>query len=204
NAASKGAFPYSYGYHNIGGKFQTIMSTDNSMCCTHVPFWSNPDIMRDGIPMGVPEGEPDAADNRKTLNNTALTVANFGSFTDIEGKSFTFNCEHSMKRGFFFGLETLTMNLGDTENCTLKLTNHEPGKIVEIETQLMELFGSAIKIEPTSGEADENGELKITLTALRKGINWAAWAVPNDRGQFLFNMKTYDTGLAWGMFVEVK
>ena len=27
--------------------------------------------------MGVPEGEPDAADNRKTLNNTALTIVKF-------------------------------------------------------------------------------------------------------------------------------
>jgi hypothetical protein len=31
--------------------------------------------------MGVPEGQPDAADNRKTLNNTAFTIANFRTAT---------------------------------------------------------------------------------------------------------------------------
>ncbi|MGR3318045.1 MAG: PKD domain-containing protein, partial [Candidatus Anammoxibacter sp.] len=141
--------------------------------------------------------------NINVTDSKAVTVnvkLGAGSF----GKSFTFNCEQNMKRGFFFALETLTMNVGDTENCTLKLTNHESGKTVEIANSLMGWFGSAIKIEPSSGGTDENGELAITITAKRKGKDWAAWAVPNDRGQFLFNMKTYDTGLAWGMFVEVK
>ncbi|MGR3220415.1 MAG: hypothetical protein ACUZ8H_11470 [Candidatus Anammoxibacter sp.] len=122
---------------------------------------------------------------------------------DVGGKSFTFNCKHSMKRGPILRLETLTMNVGDTENCTLKLTNHEAGKTVEIATRLRKWFGSAIEVEPTSGVTDENGELDITITALRKGINWSAWAVPNDRGEFRFNKKTYDGGLAWGMFVKV-
>ncbi|MGR3318235.1 MAG: hypothetical protein ACUZ8O_07105 [Candidatus Anammoxibacter sp.] len=123
---------------------------------------------------------------------------------NVVGKSFTFNCEHSMERMFFFGLEKLTMNVGDAENCTLKLTNHEPGKTVNVATKLRKLFGSAIEIEPAEGVTDENGELEITITAIEKGINWAAWAVPNDRGKFKFNKKTYDTGLAWGMFVDVE
>ncbi|MGR3179765.1 MAG: hypothetical protein ACUZ8E_17130 [Candidatus Anammoxibacter sp.] len=118
-------------------------------------------------------------------------------------KSFTFNCEHSMKQGFF-GLETLTMNVGDTENCTLKLTNHEPDKTVEISTQLMQWFGSTIVIEPTRSVTDTNGELEITLTALSKGMNWAAWAVPDNKNVLEFNKKAYDTGLAWGMFVKVE
>ncbi|MGR3220579.1 MAG: right-handed parallel beta-helix repeat-containing protein, partial [Candidatus Anammoxibacter sp.] len=54
--------------------------------------------------------------------------------SDTTVKSFTFNCEHGFKRGGFFGLEKLTLELGDTENCTLKLTDHEPGKTVEIST----------------------------------------------------------------------
>ena len=123
---------------------------------------------------------------------------------DVGGKSFTFNCEQSMKRGFFFGLETLTLNVGDTENCTLELTNHESGKTVEIATNVSGWFGSSIKIEPSSGVTDANGALAITITAIRNGRDWAAWAVPNDDGQFMFNKKTYDTGLAWGMFVEVR
>ncbi|MGR3220253.1 MAG: cohesin domain-containing protein [Candidatus Anammoxibacter sp.] len=120
------------------------------------------------------------------------------------GKSFTFNCENSMKRGPIFGLERLTMNVGDTENCTLKLINHEPGKTIEVSSLLRKGFRSAIEIEPARSVTDNNGELKITITAIRKGRDWAAWAVPNNRGQFRFNKKTYDAGFAWGMFVEVR
>jgi hypothetical protein len=45
--------------------------------CTRLPYWSNPDVTYNGAVMGVPEGSFQAADNRKTLNNTAFTVANF-------------------------------------------------------------------------------------------------------------------------------
>ncbi len=123
---------------------------------------------------------------------------------NVTPKSFTFNCENSMKQGPIFGLEKLTMNVGDTENCILKLTNYEQGKTVEVSSLRRRGFMSAIKIEPARSVTDENGELEITITAIRKGRDWAAWAVQNDRGQFKFNKKTYDTGLAWGMFVEVK
>ncbi|MGR3177529.1 MAG: MJ1477/TM1410 family putative glycoside hydrolase [Candidatus Anammoxibacter sp.] len=141
-----------------------------------------------------------------TINEMHEPLCNntLGDDTDTGGKSFTFNCEHSMKRGFFFGLERLTMNVGDTEDCTLKLTNNEPGRTVKIATKLMKLFGSAIEIEPSSGVTDENGELGITITAINKGTDWAAWAVKNDKEVFEFNKESYDAGLAWGMFVEVR
>jgi protein-tyrosine phosphatase len=45
--------------------------------CTRIQHWSNPDINYNGVPTGVPAGQPDSADNRLTLNNTAYTVANF-------------------------------------------------------------------------------------------------------------------------------
>ncbi|MGR3317592.1 MAG: hypothetical protein ACUZ8O_03860 [Candidatus Anammoxibacter sp.] len=70
-----------------------------------------------------------------------------------------------MKRGFFFGLETLTMEVGDTENCTLKLTNHEPGKTVEVSTLLRKGFMSAIKVEPARSVTDENGEIEINYNS---------------------------------------
>ncbi|MGR3320191.1 MAG: PKD domain-containing protein [Candidatus Anammoxibacter sp.] len=121
-----------------------------------------------------------------------------------KSKSFTFDCEQGMTRGAIFGLEKLTMNVGDTENCTLRLTNHEPGKTVEVSSLLRNWFRSAIKIEPARSVTDENGELKITITAISNGTDWAAWAVPNEQGRFRFNKKTYDSGLAWGMLVKVR
>ncbi|MGR3319880.1 MAG: hypothetical protein ACUZ8O_15545, partial [Candidatus Anammoxibacter sp.] len=77
-------------------------------------------------------------------------------------------------------------------------------KTVEILSLLRKGFRSAIEIEPARSVTDNNGELKITITAIRKGRDWSAWAVRNKRGAFRFNKKTYDAGLAWGMFVEVK
>ena len=96
------------------------------------------------------------------------------------------------------------MDPGDTENCTLKLTNNESKKTVEVSSLLRNGLRSAIKIAPESGVTDPNGELEITITALQKGRDWAAWAVPNDNNVFEFSKQTYDSGLAWGMFVRVK
>jgi hypothetical protein len=40
-------------------------------------FWSNPNITVTGLAIGIPEGQANAAENWKTLNQTASTVANF-------------------------------------------------------------------------------------------------------------------------------
>ncbi|MGR3178896.1 MAG: PKD domain-containing protein [Candidatus Anammoxibacter sp.] len=140
---------------------------------------------------------------KNSLGEDSLTKTDFINAQSFFDKSFTFNCDQSMKTGFF-GLHRITMNVGDVENCTLKLTNHKQGQTKEVDMQMLNWFWSGIKIEPARSVTDENGELKITISAIKKGTDWAAWAVPNDRGVFKFNKKTYDTGLAWGMFVRVK
>jgi hypothetical protein len=91
--SGQGAYPYSYGYVYTPDRWRTIMAynrqcTDWGFNCTRIQYWSNPDVNFNGVPTGVPEGQPDSADNRKTLNNTALTVANFRqsamvSFIDV-------------------------------------------------------------------------------------------------------------------------
>ena len=78
----QGVYPYSHGYINITGRWRTIMAyntecSDYGFNCSRLPYWSNPDKLYGGVPMGIPEGQADAADNSKTLNNTAYTVANF-------------------------------------------------------------------------------------------------------------------------------
>jgi hypothetical protein len=74
-----GAFPYSHGYVNTAARWRTVMAYDWAcrFGCPRLAYWSNPGITYGGAPMGVPEGFPDAADNRQTLDNTAVTVANF-------------------------------------------------------------------------------------------------------------------------------
>jgi hypothetical protein len=96
--SGQGAYPHSYGYVYTPDRWLTIMAynrecTDLGFFCTRIQHWSNPDINYNGVPTGVAEGQPDAADNRKTLNKTALTVANFRQsqgelFVDVPPGSF--------------------------------------------------------------------------------------------------------------------
>ena len=77
-ANSSGSTPYvhSHGFSHCGtGKYRTVMAYNN---CgePRVPRWSNPTINYNGIPMGTSTGTCQAC-NACTLNNTALTVANF-------------------------------------------------------------------------------------------------------------------------------
>jgi hypothetical protein len=90
--------PYGYAhgyvnYDNPGDRWRTIMAYNNEcdkqgVYCYRIPYWSNPAVLRNGAPMGVPDGTSTScvanvlhphcdADNHKTLNNTAYTVANF-------------------------------------------------------------------------------------------------------------------------------
>ena len=75
-------FLFNYGYVDPPNRFRTIMAAGDNECpngCPRRLAWSNPDVLDSeaGVPMGIPEGDPEAADNRKTLNATAWVVANF-------------------------------------------------------------------------------------------------------------------------------
>ncbi len=72
-------FTYNFGYVDNTRKFYTIMAYRSSCSgsCTGIQYFSNPDVTFNGGATGIAEGQPRAADNRKTHNNTALTVSNF-------------------------------------------------------------------------------------------------------------------------------
>jgi hypothetical protein len=75
-----GTFPYSCGYRDeAGGSWGTVMAygCDWGNGCPSIPYFSNPDITYNAMPIGVAEEDPLAADNARTLNETALTVASF-------------------------------------------------------------------------------------------------------------------------------
>jgi len=141
----------------------------------------------------------------KTLKSIPCDIVAQSDIVKLKVKitSFTFKCNNKLNIGAK-GIETLFLELGNIETCKLKLTNLETGTPIEIGTNLQTGFGSSIIVEPAKGIVDNNGELEITITAVKKGIDWIAWAVPNDKGLFKFNKRSYDSGNAWGMFVEVK
>ncbi|QPJ60466.1 MAG: hypothetical protein G3M70_00595 [Candidatus Nitronauta litoralis] len=77
--SSNGPFDFNHGYADSTNNFRTIMATTAGSCssCPRINYWSNPDVNFGGNPTGIVEGGPNAADNRKTLNQTAATVAAF-------------------------------------------------------------------------------------------------------------------------------
>ncbi len=84
---------HKHGYVNTVNSWRTIMAyNDTANCaggnCTRQNFWSNPDKTHNGDPTGVPVGSYHPADNRKTLNDSALSVSNFRSSTPPAGDAF--------------------------------------------------------------------------------------------------------------------
>jgi len=91
-----GSSAYRKGFINLADEWRTIMGyntlcSDHGVYCNRLPYWSNPNVLYGGDPMGVSSAGPTnctsgslspdpstcAADNRLALNNTCSTVANF-------------------------------------------------------------------------------------------------------------------------------
>jgi hypothetical protein len=73
-----GAYAYSHGFTNTTGQWRTIMAYNNACAtagvnCTRIQYFSNPNVNYNGSPTGA----AGTANNASTLNNTALSVANF-------------------------------------------------------------------------------------------------------------------------------
>jgi hypothetical protein len=75
SADSIGAFPYAYGYSFWGNG--TFYSTVEAFSGQRIPYFSNPDILFQGVPIGVPAGLVNAANNALVINQTAPIVAAF-------------------------------------------------------------------------------------------------------------------------------
>jgi hypothetical protein len=72
-----GAYEYSHGYQSPDQAFRTIMAYNCPGSCQRINYWSNPEVIYNGQPTGILYTDPNSADNRRTLNNTVFTVANF-------------------------------------------------------------------------------------------------------------------------------
>lgn len=71
------AFPYSYG-HGSPGRFATVMAYSSSFGnAPKVAKFSNPGLDCNGEPCGIPEYQPNSANNALALNNVRATVAGF-------------------------------------------------------------------------------------------------------------------------------
>lgn len=94
SAEKKVPYPYARGYVNKDHGWRTIMAyedecADHGISCPRIPFFSNPNISYNGVPMGVPVGTNTSCQNGITTNipcdaydalaimNTSATVAGF-------------------------------------------------------------------------------------------------------------------------------
>ncbi|MEZ5284720.1 MAG: fibronectin type III domain-containing protein [Vicinamibacterales bacterium] len=72
------SFPYSYGYKHPDAHFRTVMAYDCPDGCPRVLRFSNPLVEYGGEPTGIAGRQ----DNARSLDATALTVANFRPSVD--------------------------------------------------------------------------------------------------------------------------
>ncbi len=74
--SNNGAFAYSHGFVAPNAAFRTVMATSN-LAAVRIPFFSNPDIDFGGQPTGIASNLANSADNARSIDSTALVVANF-------------------------------------------------------------------------------------------------------------------------------
>lgn len=66
--------PYAYGHgYRYGNSWRTIMAYNCSAGCPRLNYWSNPNKLYNGVPMGTTS----TSDNTRVLNNTRGTVSAF-------------------------------------------------------------------------------------------------------------------------------
>ncbi len=70
---STNPFPYGHGYYYQPGRWRTIMSYNCPNGCTRGQFWSTPDLVINGVPIGTVATHH----NVRVLNETASRIANF-------------------------------------------------------------------------------------------------------------------------------
>ncbi len=80
DSTNNSPYAFNHGFFNPTKTWRTVMAYGSSCAgCPRLPYFSNPNVdypSGSGDWMGASSG-PQQADNRQTLNNTALTVANF-------------------------------------------------------------------------------------------------------------------------------
>jgi hypothetical protein len=77
--ATSALYEYSYGWQDPDTPFRTIMAYNCTTGCSRVQYFSNPDVSYAGAPTGL----ADYADNARSLNEAAYTVANWRDSTPL-------------------------------------------------------------------------------------------------------------------------
>jgi peptidyl-Asp metalloendopeptidase len=103
-------FPYGFG-HYINGNYRTVMSYVDPCTsgCTRRPYFSNPNIMFNGVPTGLT-----TRDNARSINNTADSIANYrysGSNLRMLSLNGGDNLTHGVNRTLTWDSDNVTGNI---------------------------------------------------------------------------------------------
>jgi len=134
-------FTYNHGYRNTAERWRTIMSTsfscDNGFC-TRINYWSNPDVGHPstGSQMGVPAGAAEAANNRRTINESSFRVANFRQQADSFEPDDTFQTANVITEGVPQVNRNIDRGGSDTDWVRFDLTCN-----ADVELEISGLFG---------------------------------------------------------------
>jgi hypothetical protein len=82
------SYPWAFGYQDTASLFRDIMSYNCPTGCPRIQYFSNPDVMYLGRPLGVNYLLANAADNARALNTNASIIANWRS-TVVPAVTFT-------------------------------------------------------------------------------------------------------------------
>lgn len=122
------------------------------------------------------------------------------------GKRFIVNCDTRFERRSE-EIDVLPVMIGESAHCTLIINKELIGpemSTVNISTILHPGSKISIKVDPENGKTNESGKIDFTIKSISPGIDWLAWGIADDNGKAEFNSETYDSGEAWGIFVEVR
>lgn len=100
-------YPYGHGYYNAQNNWRTIMSYDCPGGCVRLPYWSNPDVLFGGIPMGTAHTH----DNARVLNATSSTIANYRTAPSNLNLGSNSNIDYN-EIGEAIAFSTITMSSG--------------------------------------------------------------------------------------------
>jgi len=190
-----GVYSYSYGHHWIGltGPYSTVMSYDHFFDLQwRISHFSNPDVEYRWYATGV--AGPDGADNARTINNTAFTVANFRVLSTATPTP------------------TPTQSVSPTATVTPGTCVGDCGvdgstTVDELLTMVDIALGNAHVSTCMAGDANRDGQITVDeiLTAVNNGLNGCTdkvrvFSVLRVREKIDLGPQTSDSGLRnpWG------
>lgn len=156
-------YPYSFGYKNPSNLFRTIMAYDCPGGCTRVLHFSNPNVNYNSAPTGTAVQH----DNVRSINNAALTIANWRQAVS-SGTPPTISAIGNVTIAEDASTSTIAFTVDDAETAasslTVSATSSNP-TLVPNNPAALTLGGSGgARTLIVTPAANQNGTATITVT----------------------------------------